>query len=1008
MEPSGKSRFWCTCRTCFRRVRICVWILILCLLGSLWYLNRIGLPDFVKRPILEKLRTRGLDLRFQRLRYRLDRGLVAEQVIFGSSDSVTAPRLTAAEVAVHLNYWALLTLHLQVDSLLLRQGLLVWPIPDTNAPGRELSLDGLQTELRLLPGDIWSLDQFHARFAGAEIELAGTITNASRVRDWKVFQAKPRPSPGALQRQLRRLADAVAETSFPSPARLFVDMRGDALDLYKFRVLMNLRVPAAETPWGMLQRGIVGLQIKPATNRPATSEAEIRLQTEGAQTSWGVITNLALDLHLEVAEHDADAVVADLDLEAARTETKWGVASSTRVNAQWIHSSVTPFPISGHGVFRFTGVDAPQGSAQELLFDAGFSALTNPPPLDASLAWWTNLAAYASSWDCHLTGFKSPRLSADDILCRGRWQPPELQVTQIVARLYGGALQARAGINITNRQADFHLASCFDVQRISPLLTEKSRAWLAQFTWMSPPGLQADGRLTLPAWTNRHPDWRGDIKPTVALQGEFHLTNANFRGVSTLTADSRFTYSNEFWRLPDLVVTRPEGRLEALHESNERNRDYYFRIRSTLNPEALRPLLGGNERRGFDIAHFNQPPLIEGEVWGRWYDEALLGIRARVVATNFAIRGQPVDGFQSSVRYTNKVLTLIDPRLQREHGTQLMAADTVTADFVSRYVYVTNGVSTADPLAVARAIGPKTGRTFEPYHFLQPPVVHVEGAIPTREPVGADLHFEVQGREFAWWKLKTTKLDGRIDWLDDRLLLQNVRAEFYRGSATGDAEFHLRPGDPTTYYFDALVKDADLHLLMQDLLARTNYLEGLLNGRLNVSHAEPGKWQATQGKGRVNLRDGLIWQIPLFGILSPVLDSIAPGLGSSRASEGSASFTITNGVVYSDNLEIRASVMRLQYWGNASLDGRVDARVQAELLRDTWVVGRLLSLALWPVSKVFEYKITGTLHNPKIEPMFLIERIMLLPFHAFRALKEPLPAPAGLQPQTNAPPALFR
>jgi hypothetical protein len=1007
MAPSDKRRFWHTCRVCFRRVRICAWTLLLVLLGALWYLNHVGLPGFLKRPILEKLRARGLDLRFQRLRYRLDHGLVAEHVIFGSSDNVTAPRLTADEVAVHLNYWSLFALHLQVDSLLLRQGHLIWPIADTNAPGRELTLDKLQTELRLLPGDVWSLDQFHALFAGAEFELAGTITNASRIREWKAFQAKPHLSPGALQRQLRRLADAVAQTSFPTPPRLTVDMRGDALDLYDFRVLMNLRVPAAETPWGTLQRGIVTLLIKPATNRVATSEAEIRLLTDGAQTSWGLITNLALDLHLVAAEHNAEALVADMSLEAGQTETRWGVAASTRVKAQWIHSFTTPIPLSGHGVCHFTGVDAPQGSAQELEFGAAFSASTNPPPRDASWAWWTNLASYVSSWNCRMAGFKSPRLSADEILCRGQWQAPELQVTQIVARLYGGRLQARAGVNVSNRRADFTLTSAFDVQRISPLLTEKSRAWLAQFTWTTPPALQAEGQLTLPAWTNRHPDWRVDIKPTVAIHGEFHLTNATFRSISTLTAESHFSYSNEFWRLPDLVVKRPEGQLNAFHESNERNRDYYFRVRSTLSPEALRPLLGANQQRGFDIAHFNQPPLIEGEVWGRWYDDALLGVRARVAATNFAIRGQPIDGFQSSVRYTNKVLTLTDPRLQREQGTQLMAADSVSADFVSRFVYITNGVSTADPLAVARAIGPKTGRNFEPYHFLQPPVVHVEGAIPTREPVGADLHFDVQGREFAWWKLKASKLDGRVDWVDDKLMLQNVRAGFYRGSATGEAEFHLRPGDPTTYHFDTQVKDADLHLLMQDLLARTNYLEGLLNGKLTITHAEAGKWQVTQGKGRVNLRDGLIWQIPLFGILSPVLDGIAPGMGSSRASEGSANFTITNGVVYSDNLEIRASVMRLQYWGHASLDGHVDARVQAELLRDTWVVGRLLSLALWPVTKVFQYQVTGTLHNPKIEPVFLFERIMLLPFHALHALKEPLPAPSGVQSETNAPPNLF-
>jgi hypothetical protein len=131
-----------------------------------------------------------------------------------------------------------------------------------------------------------------------------------------------------------------------------------------------------------------------------------------------------------------------------------------------------------------------------------------------------------------------------------------------------------------------------------------------------------------------------------------------------------------------------------------------------------------------------------------------------------------------------------------------------------------------------------------------------------------------------------------------------------------------------------------------------------------------------------------------------------PGLGSSRASEGSATFSITNGVISSDDLQIKSAVMRLRYWGRVDLTGRVDAHAEADLLRDAWMVGRFLSLALWPVSKLFEYQITGTVNEPKSEPVFLVPKLMLLPFHPIRTLKtlEPGP-PAGSQ--TNAPPAQF-
>jgi hypothetical protein len=82
------------------------------------------------------------------------------------------------------------------------------------------------------------------------------------------------------------------------------------------------------------------------------------------------------------------------------------------------------------------------------------------------------------------------------------------------------------------------------------------------------------------------------------------------------------------------------------------------------------------------------------------------------------------------------------------------------------------------------------------------------------------------------------------------------------------------------------------------------------------------------------------------------------------------------------------------------LKENVHARVTAQLLRDTWVVGPLVSTVLWPVSKLFEYKITGTLKNPKGEPVY-VPKLLLLPLHPIRTLEEMFP---GGKTETNAPP----
>ena len=115
---------------------------------------------------------------------------------------------------------------------------------------------------------------------------------------------------------------------------------------------------------------------------------------------------------------------------------------------------------------------------------------------------------------------------------------------------------------------------------------------------------------------------------------------------------------------------------------------------------------------------------------------------------------------------------------------------------------------------------------------------------------------------------------------------------------------------------------------------------------------------------------------------------------------------ITNGVIYSDSLEIRSTMMRLEYAGTLDLKQNVNAHVTAQLLRDTWVVGPLVSTVLWPVSKLFEYHITGTLKNPKSEPVYVLPKFLLMPLHPIRTLEESSPAatpfPAGQRVESNA------
>ncbi len=612
MSPRRKSRFWRICRISFRRFRITVWLVVLALLASLVYLNQIGLPGFVKTRLLENLRARGLDLEFSRLRLRWYDGIVAENVRFGRANQKLSPQLRLAELQVQLNPKALAKFQLQIDSLVLRQGRLVWPIPETNRLSRKLIIDDIQTDLRLLANDQWALDHFTASFAGAKIGLTGTVTNASVVRDWKFLQAKKPAPPGTWEHRLRELAETIARIHFAAPPELKLDVRGDARDLQSFRVRLDLNAPGANTPWGTVNHGKFAARLFAASSN-APPRAEITLAAASAQTPWAAMTNLQFSLHLSTVDGQSGLVKADLLLSTGQVETQHGHAGKSQFAGQWTHTLTNSMPLTGSGEWVGEQVETQWGSVGKLQLRAHAASLAGAGPAtphaefmaqdpSASLAWWTNLQPFLLDWHCHVTDLASPKLEAEEIDFGGNWCAPELTLANLHAKLYQGEVDLSAALNVSTRVLDARAVSGVDPHKLSPLLTEGARRWLENYSWDKPPELSGSASVVLPAWTNRAPDWRGEVQPTLRLDGRCKISHGGaYREVPFQSAESHFTYSNMVWRLPDLTATRPEGRVQASHVSDDRTKEFYWRLDSTIDPMVLRPLFETNQLRGLDL-----------------------------------------------------------------------------------------------------------------------------------------------------------------------------------------------------------------------------------------------------------------------------------------------------------------------------------------------------------------------------------------------------------------------
>ncbi len=1007
MSPKPKPhapRFWRLLRIYFRRFRISVWLIVLAIVGVLVYLNQVGLPEFVKKPLLENLRARGLDLQFSRLRLMWHEGIVAEDARFGQPDDPASPFLTVKEIQLRLEPASLLRLRPQIDSLVLQHGRLVWPILESNQPPRQLTIDDIQTNLRFLTNDVWALDDLEAIFAGARIRFSGYLTNASAIRQWHFPRKGPSPAGKTLSYRLRQISDRLEQVQFTATPDLNLNIDGDALNLQSFSLRLLVAAPGARTPWGDFNQGRLTVKLFPATN--LVSHAQISLDAVDAQTPWGSFTNLNLQATLDADADRADLVHGQLELNAGAVLTKWASGQKTRLTADWVHSLTNPVPLLGQGDLHCESATSRWGEVTNLFFHAHLQS-TRPGPLlapDPSLAWWTNIQPYALNWHGRADKVQHANVSARDLALSGRWAWPDLTISNLSAALADGRIDLHADLDIASRALDARLRSNIDPLQIAPVLPEAATRWLSQFTWPQAPAVQGRVAVVLPAWTNRQPDWSTEVLPTLQLDGRFNTdAGGSYRGLQVLAASSHFSYSNLSWQLPDLTLSRPEGKAIALHRANDRTKEFYWKVASTIDPQALRPLLKTNEQQVFNLLSFGQPPSVELEVLGCGRAPQTFRMQGQAAVTNVTFRGQTADAIHASFHFTNNVLRIFEPRARS--GSQRLAADSVTVDLNTQQIFLTNGQAFADPMFVAHAIGPQVAHAINDYRFLEPINARVNGIIPMHGEEGADLLFNIEGGPFEWWKFHLPRVSGTVHWMGLKLKLSDVRASFYGGQAQGYADFDLAERGSTKFNFVAYATNAILQQLVPDLFPNTKGLEGLLNATVVVTRANTAITNDIQGYGSAELRDGLIWDMPVFGVFSPILNALTPGLGYSRASSATCSFDMTNAVLHSKDLLIKSQGFRLKYAGWVDLDGRTSARAEAELLRDVWFVGPLVSTVFWPVTKMFEYKVSGTLEEPKLEPLYIFPKLMLIPFQPFKTLKSILPQSGpSRNSNTNTPP----
>jgi len=248
-----------------------------------------------------------------------------------------------------------------------------------------------------------------------------------------------------------------------------------------------------------------------------------------------------------------------------------------------------------------------------------------------------------------------------------------------------------------------------------------------------------------------------------------------------------------------------------------------------------------------------------------------------------------------------------------------------------------------------------------------------KGVIDYGESYAAtDLKGVVQADHVSVKQLHCDRGSCDVRMIGRSISLTNMVASAYDGSASGSLELTIphRGGAPAAvrYRTDLAFQDVSFERFMTNVAKRKpeQDYKGELLGEIALAGSFGEAYQKTMnGVGRIEIREGRVFLMPLFGGLSRFMARVIPGLDFVlRQSDARADFLIVNGRIDSDKVFVEGGVLSLKGNGSYTMGGDIDFDVQLTLMKEHSLVAKLVRVLTFPISKLFEFRVRGSLEKP--------------------------------------------
>jgi hypothetical protein len=521
-------------------------------------------------------------------------------------------------------------------------------------------------------------------------------------------------------------------------------------------------------------------------------------------------------------------------------------------------------------------------------------------------------------------------------------------------RLARGEFSAEAEWPVGEKSAEARFNSNLDFTPVSRVVEGAAREALQKLAFAQ----------SLPEMSGRcKVNWDGPVRYDLHLDldwRDFTYANARFDRL-------RIAAAADGTRLliADGILATPRGTAKFEAYEDQSAQVAKARIHSDIDPTFFIGVLGEGADRFLKSCRIpGRGPKIEASVTGKSFRPGDMAVSGTLDAGAFSYKGVAFVSARGNLEFADSVLTVKNLIAKRPEGE---ATGGIVYHFARRTVRLDDFYSTLDVQEVAPVLGGKFPDYVAPYRFSKPPRLKLQGWVDLRSDkaqLQTDLTVDVDADGAMRWKLFGVDFvfgqpEGTLRFINRDLTVTMKRSRLFGGMFSGKLSMDLSTQNPN-YETSLKMDDVDFKQLMTTVFKHDD-ASGRMDGEASFS-GRLGLLETINGKGQMSIRDGYLLSIPFLGGLSSLLGAIIPDWGYARASDADCHFTLAKGYVATQNLDIHSTNFTLIGEGRFNfVKDDLDMRVRAN-------VRGLAGVFLFPVSKLFEYRGTGSLKNVKWEP----------------------------------------